>query len=62
MQTQHYLPADVYDRLIERLEDLKPSVSDRTKLDHFEIVQALGEIAGVWPETIRESEALLPSH
>lgn len=50
---QTYLPDDVYHRLVEALAELKPSVWERDKLDAEEIMERLGEIAGVWPDRIR---------
>ena len=54
MTTPHYLPADQFEALIARLAEhrLDPFTG---KPDRHAIIQALGEIGGVWPDAVKQN-------
>ncbi|WP_127559047.1 hypothetical protein [Nioella ostreopsis] len=46
----HYIPNEAYDRLVDELLHLKPTLDPRGQ-----IVEVLGEFGEIWPESCREA-------
>ncbi len=55
MTTDHYLPDEVYDRLVDALHraECEPFGLDRRE----KIIEALGDIGGIWPDMCRRDFA-----
>jgi hypothetical protein len=50
----HYLADEVYHRLVEALAKLELSAWNGDELDHDQIMETLGEVAGIWAASIAD--------
>ena len=58
MSMPTYLPTDVYNQLLDRLETVRPTANQPCV--RSAIIEILGEIADVWPDTCLEGEDTIP--